>query len=263
MADDPVVETRVARADWNENAFRGRRVNAELVGRAGWADIFALAMNGRPLSANDAAVFEDVAVCALAADPRIWPVKVARLVASFGSPLLALAAGHAALEGAIMGPVPTGAAAEMLVSLRDRLGDRAGDPIAIEALVDDLLSRGRVAGFGVAFRGVDERVVAMKDVLRRRGRDQGTFWHLIMSLDDVMERKKRLHVNFSMATGAILLDLGFAPNEISLVMSTYLDVCFYANVLEGSEQKSAVLRKLSDASVEYVGRPARESPRYR
>lgn len=258
---DAVIKTHVAHASWNENQFRGRRVNAELVGRAGWASIFALAVSGRTLEGNDAGVFEDVAVCALAADPRIWPVKVSRLVAAYGSPLLALAAGHAALQDAMMGPCPTGAAAAMLVGFAETLGDRLEEEAAQESLIHELLGKGRVAGFGVAFRGVDERVTAMKECLRRRDRDGGKYWKLIMALDVVMERKKNLRVNFSMATAAILLDLGFAPDEITLVMSTYLDVCFYANVHEGATQKSEVLRELPVEHTTYVGRAPRTSPR--
>lgn len=261
MSTTPFITTRVGHADWNENQFRGYAVNAELVGKEGWASVFSLAVGGTRLGEVDAAVIEDVAVCALAADPRIWPVKVSRLVAAYGSPLMALAAGHAALEGALMGPVPTGAAAAMLLGLKERLGPSVDDADAIEGLIDDLLQKGRIAGFGVAFRGRDERVVAMKECLRRRERDGGAYWRLIMLLDSVMQRKKSLHVNFSMATAAILLDLGYAPNQVTLIMSTFLDVCFYANVLEGSEEQSASLRRLPASCVRYVGRAARTTPR--
>ena len=244
-----------------KNQFRGYAVNAELVGHDGWASIFSLAVGGTRLSGDDAGVIEDVAVCALAADPRIWPVKVARLVAAYGSPFMGLAAGHAALEGALMGPVPTGGAAEMLLGLRERLGDDVDDPEAIGRLLDELLAKGRIAGFGVAFRGRDERVVAMKECLKRRQRDGGTYWRLIMLLDATMQDKKKLHVNFSMATAAILLDLGYEPRQVTLIMSTFLDVCFYANVLEASEQRSDVMQRVPDSSVEYVGREPRLSPR--
>ncbi len=258
---DTAVVTHVGHADWNENQFRGYAVNAELVGHDGWASAFSLAIGGPRLHGDDAGVIEDVVVCALAADPRIWPVKVARLVAAYGSPLVALAAGHAALDGALMGPVPTGAAGAMLIDFRERLGDAVTDREAVANLLDELLARGRVAGFGVAFRGTDERVVAMNECLRRRRRDVGTHWRLIMLLDDVMQEKKDLHVNFSMATAAILLDLGYSPPQITLLMSTFLDVCFYANVSEGAEQQSESLRELPASCIEYVGRAPRLSPR--
>ena len=260
MSNTTIV-THVGHADWNENHFRGHAVNAELVGRDGWASVFSLAVGGPRLKGDDAGVLEDVAVCALAADPRIWPVKVARLVAAYGSPLMGLAAGHAALEGALMGPVPTGAAGAMLIELRARLGDAITSRSAVAELIEESLKRGRVAGFGVAFRGIDERVVAMKDCLRRRHRDDGVHWRLIMLLDEVMAEKKDLHVNFSMATAAILLDLGYSPPQITLIMSTFLDVCFYANVMEGAEQRSESLRELPASCIEYVGRAPRLSPR--
>ena len=149
----------------------------------------------------------------------------------------------------------------MLLGLRERLGDDVDDPEAIGRLLDELLAKGRIAGFGVAFRGRDERVVAMKECLKRRQRDGGTYWRLIMLLDATMQDKKKLHVNFSMATAAILLDLGYEPRQVTLIMSTFLDVCFYANVLEASEQRSDVMQRVPDSCVEYVGREPRLSPR--
>jgi len=255
------LKTRVAHADRGDNRFRGFGGNAELVGRDGWASIFSLAIGGPRLSAQDAMIVEDMAVCSLAADPRIWPLKMARLVASYGVTLPAIAVGHVALEGAIVGPEPTGKAAETLMGWCERLGDRMNDAGAIEALVDDLLSQGRAAGFGVAFRSRDERVDGIKACVKKRNREDGRYWKLVMAIDALMIEKRKVQLNLAMASAAVLLDLGFKPTQVRMWMTAYLDVCFYANAVEGAEQQSPVLRRLPDDAIEYVGREPRWSPR--
>lgn len=257
----PEVETRVGHADWGENRFRGHRVNAELVGVDGWASILSLAAGGRRLAREEAELVEDLAVCSLAADPRIWPLKASRLVASYGSVFATMAAGHLVLDGTMMGPAPTGAAASMLIALKGMLGDRAEDPRAVEDLVDDLLSTGRVAGFGVAFRGADERVDAIKRCVAARRREGGIYWRLLTALESAVREKRDLHVNLGLAAAAVLLDLGMQPRAITVMMSGFLDLCFYANAVEGAEQKSEGLRRLPDDAVRYEGPPPRLSPR--
>ncbi len=259
MPDD--ITTRVARADWGENHFRGYRVNGQLVGTDGWASVLSLAAGGPRLGKEDAALVEDLAICSLAADPRIWPLKAARLVATYGSAFAGIASGHLLLAGAMMGPEPTGAAANLLIELATKLGDRADDPAAVQELVDDLLANGRVPGFGVAFRGADERVNAIKGCIATRGRESGPYWRLLSALEAAVRARRELHVNLGLAAAAVLLDVGMRPDTITFVMSAYLDVCFYANAVEGAEQKSEVLRRLPDDAVRYEGPPPRVSPR--
>jgi hypothetical protein len=76
-----------------------------------------------------------------------------------GVTLPAMAVGHLALEGAIVGAEPTGAAAEILLQWTSKLGESPTRE-ALEAHIDEALAGGRVRGFGVAFRGHDERVTA-------------------------------------------------------------------------------------------------------
>ena len=254
------IVTRVARADDGDNAFRGHAVNADLAGRARWSTTFSLAIGGPRLNDEDAALVEDVAVCSLAADPRIWPLKMARLVAAYGVTLPALAVGHLALEGAIVGPEPTGKAAETLLAWGERVGPEPSD-VQVAELVDEILSRGRAAGFGVVFRPRDERVEGIRTCLEKRNRTSGRYWRLVAAMDALITQKRTVRLNLAMASAAVLLDLGFSPRRIRLWMSAYLDVCFYANVAEESELESECLRRLPDSCVEYVGREPRLSPR--
>ena len=254
------ISTRVARADEGENAFRGYAVNAELAGRTRWATAFSLAIGGPRLNDDDAALVEDLAVCSLAADPRIWPLKMARLVASYGVTLPAIAVGHLALEGAIVGAEPTKRAAETLLEWSACVGESPG-PDRVEDLLEDLLSKGRAAGFGVAFRPRDERVEGIKASLAARNRTGGRHWRLVTALDALMAEKKKVQLNLAMASAAVLLDLGFDPAQIRSWMSAFLDVCFYANASEESVLQSSSLRELPASCIEYVGPAPRLSPR--
>jgi len=256
------IVTRVGFAEHGENHFCGHAVRVSLAGKAGWASLLSLAVGGRVLDAADAAVLEDAAVCTLAADPRIWPLKVTRLVSSYGGTLAGFCAGHLVLEGAIMGSWPTGLAASFLVEVAASLGDRASDPGTISRFVDEQLAAGRkLPGFGVPFRPVDERLIALGECLRDRGRDGGPYWSLAMRLDAAMAEKKNVHGNQSLALAAVFLDLGFSPAQVPVLTTALLDLCFYANAVEEAELRSESLQHLPDSCVRYIGRAPRTSPR--
>jgi hypothetical protein len=255
------IETRVAFAEHGDNQFRGYAVKTELAGRVGWAELIALAVGSRIDSAN-AALLEDAMACTLAADPRIWPLKVTRLVSSYGGALAGFCAGHLLLEEALMGPWPTGLAAELLVEIRGALGDATRDETLIAEWVTREIARGRkLAGFGVPFRREDERLIALKECVERRGRSAMPFWSLAMVLDVTMFAQKNVHANQSLALAALLLDLGFGTVQIPVVTTAMLDLCFYANAIEEASLASEILRRLPEEYVEYVGRAPRESPR--
>jgi hypothetical protein len=234
------IKTRVAHAAGSDNAFRGFSVNGELAGNDGWTSALSLAFGGPRLEPSNAGIIEDLAVCSLAADPRIWPLKMARLVASYGVTLPAMAVGHLALEGAIVGAEPTGAAAEILAQWTAKLGENPTRE-ELEAHVDDVLSSGRVPGFGVAFRGHDERVEGIKQCLSKRSFTPGRHWRLVTQLEEVMIARTKVRLNLAMASAAVLLDLGYDPKQIRMWMSAFLDVCFYANVVEAADLKSPEL----------------------
>lgn len=256
------IKTRVGLAIDGDNIFRGHAVNTELAGDdGGLTSLFSLAIGGRKLSPEDAMVVEDVGVCSAAAvDPRIWPLKLTRLVASYGGVLPGVASGRMALEGAIVGTEPTGRAAETLVEWGKELGEDPSDT-SIEAFLDELLTKGRASGFGVAFRKRDERVDGVKKCIALRKRENGRYWKLTMKLDALMQTKRKVQLNLAMASAAALLDVGFTPQQIRCWMGAYTDVCFFANAVEAAEQRDASLQRLPDETIDYIGRGARLSPR--
>ncbi len=257
----PSLPTRVARADWGENWFFGLRVGADMAGRDSYMSALALASGGKHIDERDARVLDDVAVCFTAADPRIWPLKIARVASSYGSHGIAYACAHMALEGGMIGPCPATPAAKLFAKFHDELGANPTDD-AVDAHVQAHLdSGGRFFGFGVPYRDIDERVVALERCLVARGRADGPHWKLMRSIERALVKQKKLPVNIVGAAAAVELDMGFTPEQIGVLMTGAASLSFIANAVEGATQKPELLQRLPRELVRYVGRAARQSPR--
>ncbi len=258
----PEIPTRVARAYWEDHAFQGQRIFRDLIGRVSMTGMLGLALTGRRLSEDDCAFIDDILVALTVADPRIWPLKIGRIVASYGRFIPGFTAGFLAIEGASVGPVPCAAAARALREVFDAVGGRVDDGVAVErALVEKVGPLPRLGGFGVPFRPIDERVVALTASARSRGRDKGPYWRLFEAMTVFVRRERTLEPNIDAAVAAALLDMGFKGKVLDAMAATLFLMTFVANAMEGSAQPAAALRALPLDRVDYVGRAPRESPR--
>src|SRR5439155_6055166 len=97
----PEIVTRVGRADFGDNQYCGYAVLGELLGNVGAACTLSLALGGPRLDWEQARIFDDLCVSVLAPDGRIWPLKIARLVSSYGGVTAGFAAAHVWLEDAM------------------------------------------------------------------------------------------------------------------------------------------------------------------
>ncbi len=257
MADDtPSLPTRVAQAVWGDNRFRGYSVNTELAGRIDAWSAVSLAVGHRILSPDEAAVLDDVVVCALAADPRIWPLKIVRLLSAYGHTTTGTVAGMYCTEAADIGWRAYFIAGEFLESLAS-LPDATAWGQDIESRID---RRERFPGYGVAHRHQDERVTALAACLDAKGRTSGRHWSLARELD-VLLAPRGVRMNMGAAGAAALMDLGFTPTQL-LALGPYLVAPNYlANAVEGAEQRPATLRRLPAESIDDRTPKARLSPR--
>jgi hypothetical protein len=258
----PTLCTRVGHASRGENQFFGYAVGRDLAGRETQTGLIALAVGGRRLSPEERSVLDDIAVVMTVADPRIWPLKLTRVVSSYGGTLPAIAAANLCIEGALIGHWTSGSAAELLVSLRSAVGGNCDDVEAVrrEALLA-LASGQRWMGFGVPFRAEDERVAALRRCLEAHDRVQLPFFRLLDTLSRVLLELRGLRPNIGVAVGAACLDLGFRPREVSLLSVALGQTDYLANAVEGAGQKPEVLRNLPSQMVHYVGPSPRESLR--
>jgi hypothetical protein len=257
---DP-LRTHVAHAEFGANRFFGFSV-PDLAGKETLTSMAALAISGRRLTPEERGVLDDLAVSLTLADPRIWPLKIARLVSSYGGCLPAMVATMLGLEDAVIGHWTTRECAHHFMALAQEAPDLT--PESLHAPIERRLREGQALfGFGVPFRPQDERLLCLRKRIVERGRDGLTYWRLLESASVAMRSLKRLEPNMTAGVTATLLDLGFTPNQIPVLAVVLGQTDFLANAVEGSEQRAAALRRLPDDCIRYVGKLPRVSPRAR
>ena len=253
--------TRTAHWGWHEHRYFGQRVFAELAGRESLTGLTVLSVLGRRLPSDAFGVVDDAACTLTLADPRIWPLKLTRLIAAYGSTLPAAAAGLLSEEDARIGPWTTAKGAELLLAFDAALGARAEEPEAVREVVQAYLAEHRfVWGFGTPFRGEDERLVAFRTCIQRRQRENQRFWRLMNSVSSIVGEARGTEPNMGIAVAAAFLDLGLTPHEVGSLTSALMQHMFLAHAIEGSST-GASLRELPSAYVDFAGHAPRTSPR--
>ena len=255
----PPLPTHVAHSEFGANRFHGFPVPS-LAGEETLTGLTAIAVGGRRLDAAERAMLDDVAVSLTLADPRVWPLKMARLVSAYGGCLPALAVGFLCVEEAVIGYWTAGRAAELLMELRNEVHETTVDSV-LPRLARRVDRGESLWGFGVPFRPYDERLFLLRRRVVERGRDQLPFWRIAEAAGAATRQLKGLEPNIASGVAAVCLDLGFTPRQIGILCVTLAQVDIMANAVEGAEQAPAILRKLPDDRVRYVGKSSRQSPR--
>jgi hypothetical protein len=253
------IATRVACARWDDHRYFGHGALSELLGHETFLGLtFIAATGGRRPTPEESALLDALAVSMAAADPRIWPLKITRLAAAYGGTLAGFVAGQLCTECDAIGPWVTGPAAELLVSVQEAVGPDADDGAFQVAVKQWLGSHGRLSGYGVAFRADDERFMALRAHVERCGRAGLPYWKLQERLSAFLfAEKKGLKPNIALGAAALLLDMSLSPREAQAITNLANVNTFYANALEGAQQRSRALQELPVESVKYVGRPPR------
>ncbi|MDP9002867.1 MAG: hypothetical protein M3O46_22485 [Myxococcota bacterium] len=259
-----MIRTRVARNIEGDNLYFGHWTLRDLLARETMTGLMCMAATGRRPSDEERGVLDIIAVALCSADPRIWPLKLTRLVASYGGTLAGLGAGQLAMEGKHIGPWVIGHAASLLILLREGLAEPVNDASAIDAAIWDFIaSRRRMVGYGVPLRERDERMEALGVQMSKMGRDGLPYWQLQQALSTAMNRRWRVAPNAAIGIAAILLDLGYSPSQASAV-STFLNQnVFAANAFEAAQLRAPEMQRLPQEHVAYVGPALRVSPRAR
>lgn len=258
MNDDAIesLPTSVARLIHDDHLWFGESVSRELASSATFAELMAMAVHRKRLGPEETGVIDDIAVVLTAADPRIWPMKVIRVVASYGRALPAMAVGHLVLQTGLLGPSTSGEAARNLLGLDD-----SSDEVLRKGVIDLLARRRRLAGFGVAFRHDDERLTLLRACLERRGRTSLRYWSLSERMAQVVTELRGARPNIGLGTAAALLDAGLSPEAITMLTVGLSEHMRLANAVEGAAQAPEQLRELPACGVCYEVRGPRRSPR--
>jgi hypothetical protein len=254
------LPTHVAHSEFGANRFFGFSI-PDLAGQETLTSMVALAVSGRRMTPEERAVLDDVAVSSVLADPRIWPLKIARLVSSYGSCLPAMVATILGIEDGLVGHWTTRECAHHFIELAREAPDPT--PESLRGPIERRLREGKALfGFGVPFRPQDERLLCLRGRIVARGRDGLLYWRLLEAAAVVMRSlKPSREPNATAGVTAALLDLGFTPDQVPVLAVTLGQTDFLANAVEGAEQRAAVLRRLPDDCIRYVGKPPRTSPR--
>lgn len=259
----PTLRTRSAHWGYEEHRYFGHAVFAELRGKESLSGLTALSVLGRRLSPQVCALLDEAAVCLTLADPRIWPLKLTRVVAAYGHAVPAAAAGLLIQEEARIGPWTVPKAAEALLSLMSQIAERAEDEAYVHATVLAFVRAQRfVWGFGTPFRKQDERLVAFRNSVARRECDGLPYFRLFEVLARAVESERRARPNIAVALAAALLDQGLTPLEIGPLAVALTQHMFFAHAVEGAKQAPRCLQRLPGEFVHYQGPGPRRSPRF-
>lgn len=222
------------RFDIGDHEVRGQLLYGDILGRRSFFQVAGLLIAGLDLSPTDAELLEHGGVLTLLADPRIWPLTIARRTAAHGGGLArSLVAGVAAICTPNMTALPVGGFMRVL----DRVDTERQGGRSIDAVVQTMISnRERIAGLGRPITGVDERVAQQHALFERFGRADGESVRLARDLDRRFHEQKGLRVNSAGFHGALMRDLGFTPAQAAAFCMIYFIVPLLAHVTFATER---------------------------
>ncbi|HHH29574.1 MAG TPA: hypothetical protein ENK57_14680 [Polyangiaceae bacterium] len=260
------IRTNVGCAGYGDNYVRGRSVRDELLGKDTRWSLLSRLIDGPELSRDDAQFLDDVLVAAACPDPRIWPLKIAWLLGSYGDWWAAAAGVQSMLAEARMGPW-AGAAPYAVIEEFARLRACSHESFegAVLAYVEERWSRGAVVwGFGVAGGGGrrrDERLDRIAEAAALHGRADAVHYSAAMEAGEIVFRATDRAPNMALAFAAIGRDLGLTRAEIEVVMFQILEPQILGNAYESARLSASTLQRLPDSKLRYVGQAPRLSPR--
>ena len=260
----PNIPSRVALHVRGDNRWFGHGAQSELLGNETYTGLVAMAATGKRPTKHQREVLDIVAAVMTSADGRIWPLKLTRLVSSYGRTLVGFAAGHLAMEGKVIGPWMPGYAAFMLAEASAAATGSCPDLDAAcvdRALKSFLGSRERLYGYGVPLRPSDERMDALTAYVAERPELGGRYWRIQERMSALVKESRGFSPNIGVGVAALLLDAGYEPKDVSPLVTFLNGNVFMAHALEAAAQRNETMRELPDDRVEYVGAPARKSPR--
>lgn len=251
------IETRIGHILDGDNRFLGRSVFD------GWAldlvsptDALMAVLGVRELGPRQREVARVIAICLMSPDARVWPLKLTRLLASHGEPLVGYFGGQLVSAGKLMGPGTGTGAAQGLAWVGAQVGEDPSDETVAQAVAAYRARAGRFSGFGVPFRDQDERRTAALRLAGDGPIAAGRYWRLHLQVVTAMHP---LPPNCALTFAAMLLDIGVAAEHVGVAMAALMAHVFLGHALESARQDGARLHTLPAALVAYRGAPPRAS----
>jgi len=190
---------------------------AELIGRAGFAEVLWLLLRGELPEAPRARLLEAALVASVDHGPQAPAIAIARSAVSCGVPL------NGAMASAVntLGDVHGGAGQQAL-ELFQRVEARRSASGGLEDAVAEALVAATAGGeeylpgFGHRFHPVDPRagrLLALVEEARQQGLVAGRLAEVARACEAALEQRKgkRIPLNIDGATAVVYGELGFAP----------------------------------------------------
>lgn len=260
---------RVGHIGADDNRFCGAAVfgapGADLASRcASPLELLAHAFAMPPLDADGRSALFLLSLCLTSPDARVWPLKLTRVLSSYGNSLAGYFGAQLAAFTERIGP---GAGSSGAASLRWLMVRLPGEPEELSraqvsaAIAEHLASRGRIPGFGVPFRAEDERLLALHRLLSGHSATRGRAWRLHLRVAEALRATDRLEPNILFSAVALLTDLGLSAERTGLFMCLLMNHTFAAHAAEAAEQDAPFLRALAPAHLDDRTPLPRRSPR--
>ena len=240
--------SQISRAYPERVEVRGRDLTGDLMGRLSFTEYFHLLLTGDEPT-GEQRFFLDLLLVSIA-EHGMMPTNVAArmtLAADPGSPQGAVAAGILGAGPVVLGTA--GACARLLVSTRD--SDSTPEQVA-RGLRD---AGARIPGFGhPVHRPVDPRAERILGLADERG-VSGQHVALARAFRDAVATlwDKPLPMNVSMPIAAVMLDLGYAPEDVDAIPILARTAGLLAHLAEEREHPIGFrLAAAAEAAVDYV-----------
>jgi hypothetical protein len=254
--------TRAGHIQYGRNRFCGADVFDTLERQMRTpTDLLILSFGGRALDDEDREALRCVSLALASPDPRVWPLKLTRVLASRGNLFAAFYGAQLANFTDIIGPNAATSCAAALATIASRVDDPA-DTTRVDAVIAQFLEpRPIVGGFGVPFRDEDERLVELERLLADHPITRRTPWLVARALGRVIGQRNNIRPNVVSAICAILLDLGIAPHRAGLLLGVMMTHTYAAHAVEACDQDGSLLSELDFEHVDYRGHAPRRSGR--
>lgn len=251
---------RVGHIGYDDNQFCGAAVFGELAHTVvAPTDLVARAFGMPALSDDDREVVRLMTLCLTSPDARVWPLKLTRVLASYGNPVAGFFGAQLGNAGDRMGPGTATHATQSLVWIRDRVGDEPTPEAVAAAIAEHTATRGRIAGFGVPFRPQDERLLGMYRLIAGHSATRRPYYRLHLLVADAMRATEGLEPNIVLAIAALLLDLGLPAHRGGMFLGAMMTHTFIGHALEAADD-GALLRELPSGAIEDRSAAPRRSP---
>ncbi|MDC0667693.1 hypothetical protein [Nannocystis radixulma] len=246
------IHTRVGTIVDGDNRFFGRSVFTHWAHQVTAAsDPLLLALGLPAITDQGREVLRLLVLGSISPDARVWPLKLTRLLASHGDPLVGYFGAQLVSAGKIMGPGALVGAAQALAWIAGEVGDD-GDDAAVARAVQLWRERAhnRIGGFGVPFRDVDERRTGILRLVGDGPLSRGRYWRLHLR---VVAALHPLPPNIAITLAALVLDLGIAPEHAGIALAVCMSGNFLAHAVEAAAIDGARAHDLPRAAIRYTG----------